>query len=224
MVGVNEWVVRWLSAERFEPYLRYVDRDGQAALDLYLWNAEITGAFLCDIGHVEVALRNAYDQALTRYQPGKNHWLLNELGEIRAPHRFRGRDINARSRTQIHDAVKRAGIDAPVGKIIAELPFGFWAHMSDAHREHKLWTPCLKHVYPRGTTRHSVHRIVTGLNALRNRAAHHETLLRQNLRRHHRGLITLADLLFPELGKLMREASRVPEILSRKPIRATGST
>lgn len=69
------WLERWLSAPRLERYLRAGGGDRASALRLYDWNARISSALLRDLAHFEVALRNAYDGALTATTPsGQRHW------------------------------------------------------------------------------------------------------------------------------------------------------
>lgn len=60
-------VQRWLSAERFDPYLRAAGGDGAAALALYEWNVAAAGAFHEMLGQFEVLLRNAMHDQLTAW-------------------------------------------------------------------------------------------------------------------------------------------------------------
>jgi hypothetical protein len=59
------WVERWLSKPRFAVYGRACDGDRTRAITLYQWNAATSQAFGLDLGHLEVALRNAYDTVIT---------------------------------------------------------------------------------------------------------------------------------------------------------------
>ena len=68
------WVEAWLSAPRYAVYLAAVGGDRQLGLDLYEWNAVVSAAFLHDLAHLEVALRNAYDAAAVANTPaGQPH-------------------------------------------------------------------------------------------------------------------------------------------------------
>ena len=68
------WVEAWLSAPRYVVYLAAVGGDRQLGLDLYEWNAVVSAAFLHDLAHLEVALRNAYDAAVVANTPaGQPH-------------------------------------------------------------------------------------------------------------------------------------------------------
>uniref|UniRef100_UPI0037BFD1D2 hypothetical protein n=1 Tax=Helicobacter pylori TaxID=210 RepID=UPI0037BFD1D2 len=50
----------WFSSERMKTYSFHSDPDA-----LYLWNTRVTKAFLEDIQHVEVLLRNCVDTAVS---------------------------------------------------------------------------------------------------------------------------------------------------------------
>lgn len=100
-------------------------------------------------------------------------------------HRRRGKDrvdINRKLRSRLADARRNAGGPAaPAGKVIAELPLGFWRYLSAAAHEKTLWVPCLHRAFTPGASRQEVDRLVTSLHQLRNRIAHHEPLLRTDM-------------------------------------------
>jgi len=76
--GAGDWVERWLSRPRFGVYLAAVGGDRPTALQLYEWNATVSAAFMRDLAHLEVALRNAYDDALTSGLPPRGmHWVFD---------------------------------------------------------------------------------------------------------------------------------------------------
>lgn len=68
------WVEQWLSRPRFAVYLTAAGNDRDRALELYEWNAELSAAFVHDLAHVEVGLRNAYDHAMTAHLNLPRHW------------------------------------------------------------------------------------------------------------------------------------------------------
>lgn len=91
---------------------RYADHATPEAL--YLWNTHLTKAYLVDIEHVEVLLRNCIHNAQTR-KYGDRWFDCNQI------------PFNDVAKENIRKAKKRAGgEDAPSGKIIAELSFDFW--------------------------------------------------------------------------------------------------
>src|SRR5262249_40292049 len=95
------WVERWLSTPRFAVYVRACDGDRTRAIMLYQWNAATSQAFGGDLGHLEVALRNAYDTAITTRWGDSQHWLLDPGSPVRRPLIRHGIDHNGRRRAQI---------------------------------------------------------------------------------------------------------------------------
>ncbi|MFD4790554.1 hypothetical protein ACFWN1_26580 [Streptomyces sp. NPDC058459] len=132
---------------------------------------------LHDLGHVEVALRNAYSGALDATWSGTGHWLddpaspllRTKRGGPRGPRQV---DINDKPRRAIDSARSRYGVQAPPGKIIADLSLGLWRYLSSSAHEKTLWVPHLHRAFPAGTNRGTVDRAIGDLHGLRNRAAH----------------------------------------------------
>lgn len=67
------WVQQWLSAPRHSVYFPAAG-NAERALALYEWNAQLSAALHRDLAHLEIGLRNAYDQALSTRWPGPPHW------------------------------------------------------------------------------------------------------------------------------------------------------
>ncbi|MDQ0093277.1 hypothetical protein [Paeniglutamicibacter psychrophenolicus] len=73
--GNDAWIENWLSVDRFSTYLEAAGGSRKRALDLYEWNAKLSAAFLHDLSHLEVGLRNACDRQLAAaIRPGDTHW------------------------------------------------------------------------------------------------------------------------------------------------------
>jgi hypothetical protein len=214
-----------LSNPRFARYVHAAGEERALALRLYEWNAQISAAVLHDLAHLEIGLRNAYDRVLTAAALGRGtpwgEW-TDPDGPLFAP-LYRSRrgqpatDVNERAREDLR-ARQAAGTAAPHGKIVAELMFGFWRYLSSAAHGKTLWVPHLHKAFPRGTDRRrDVDEPVAALNRLRNRAAHHEHLLGEDLTARHRQLLAFAGLLSPELGQYLDQVSPLPRLLSQRP-------
>lgn len=224
---IPQWITDWLSLPRLGRYLALASPpNSRQALLYYEWNLRLSAAFMRDLAHIEIALRNAYDRTMRRLWRGERHWLLNPLSPISAPlHRNRsGRstDMNSGNRRSIAAAVQHCrGQDITPDAIIAELPFGFWRHYGDSAHEATLWVPYLRHAWPAGTSRVQVDRALMSINTMnRNRAAHHEPLFGhrgQDLRNAYENIFMLADMLLPELGEYIRETSTVLSTLAERP-------
>ncbi|MGH3440229.1 MAG: hypothetical protein ACRDRN_27775 [Sciscionella sp.] len=218
---VGPWIQRWLSAPRYAVYLAAATGETERALALYEWNSQLSAALLRDLAHLEVGLRNAYDEAFSTSWPGALHW-TGVGDEVFAPlHRSRnGRriDVNRKPRDTLQRALRAAGgKGAPPGKVIAELPFGFWRYLSSAAHEKTLWVPCLHRAFPPGIDRRDIDRPAGRLHQLRNRVAHHEPLLRTKVATHLEDLCWLATHIDPELGKYLTATTTVPHWLTRQP-------
>ena len=61
----DPWIEKWLSTGRFETFLTAANRSRSLALEIYDWNSKLGAAFLHDLGHLEVGIRNAYDVVLS---------------------------------------------------------------------------------------------------------------------------------------------------------------
>ncbi|WP_297556400.1 Abi family protein [uncultured Actinomyces sp.] len=220
---------KWLSVSRWQPYLAYCDGDERRALALYEWNLHLAGAVLHDVAHVEVAIRNAYDQAFSAHWSGGSSWLLDSCSPVqeRLERKRRGRllDANARNRASISEAVSRVGSAMNTGAIIAELPFGFWRHLTDAAHEKTVWVPYLNHAFPKGTNRKRVEQSLALINTVRNRASHHEPLFtdyrRSEVENASKHIIGLEELLLPELATHTRSTSQINHLLGNLPYERT---
>lgn len=220
-----EWVIEWLSQPRYDRYLKAAGGDPDRVLPLYQWNAAVSAAALHDLAALEIGLRNAYDRALTTAAAaaGDTEWadpdgplfvpLLRRRGSGQA-------DVNAPLRRALTEARRHAGPGLLHGKIVAELTLGFWRYLSTAAHEKTLWVPHLHKAFPPGTQRnHDVNRPVTELARFRNRAAHHEPLLEQDLPARHGQILALAGLLNPDLRRHLAHTSLLPTLFTTRPAR-----
>jgi hypothetical protein len=224
------WIDAWLSSARLSRYLRHSGGDRTRAVALYEWNAQVSAALQRDLAHVEVALRNAYDAAANAHWAGSGHWLLHDAATVFAPvprtkHANRnGRrikftvDINQKPRELIERAVRDAGGPrATSGKVVAELSFGFWRYLSSSAHEKTLWVPMLHHAFPPATSRPDVDARIGRLHQVRNRIAHHESLLDEDLPDRLRDLLDLAGVLHSELALHLTATSVIPPLLRTRP-------
>lgn len=230
---VDPWITRWLSAARFGPYLTAANSDPRLALELYEWNAEMSSAVLHDLAHIEVAIRNAYNAALEQHTQFGAHWTLCSMQVfapiLRTKKRWDGKaqkrvpykvDVNVKPRESLDRAVRSAGgAQAPPGKVIAELMFGFWRYLSSSAHEVALWRPYLHHAFQPGTSRVDIDNRIGDLHRLRNRVAHHEPLLAVNLSQRHTQLLELAGAIDPSVASHIASTSRVLSLIAAKPPR-----
>lgn len=222
----DPWIEQWLSAPRFSRYLTEATGDRTAALALYEWNGHVCSALHRDLAHLEIGLRNAYDVALSANWNGTGHWLADGYSVVFAP-LFRTRrtasgsrrvDVNRRSRELVEAAIANAGgKGAAPGKVVAELSFGFWRYLSSSAHEKTLWVTALYQAFPPKTDRSTVDGAIGRLHELRNRIAHHEHLLSENISDRWQDLRDVAGALSTDLDAHIAAGSQVPALVAARP-------
>jgi hypothetical protein len=206
-------VVAALSVERLSTYLQVCNGSRSAAVELYVWNARVGGAFWEALGLVEVALRNALDARLrirhARLQRAGD-WLDDPLGEL---HQHARADIATARRR-----LRRKGRESRHGQVIAELPFGFCRFLLAKQYASTLW-PDLASAFPHAPNRslHTVEDPVARLHEFRNRLAHHEPVDRYPLAERHGDLSTVVGYIDPVVGVWVAGRSRVFDVLAQRP-------
>lgn len=141
--------------------------DDPSALDLYAWNAVVSGAFLGPLQVCEVVIRNSVSDALTSVYGDRWPWSSTYEGSL--PYKRRKELISAR------DGV------VTTGKVIPELTFYFWQSMFTARHDTRVWIPHIDSVLPNldpsltpQDKRLHVFNELEQVRILRNRIAHHE--------------------------------------------------
>lgn len=224
----DTWIEAWLGEARFQRYLKASAGDRERALALYEWNVETSQILMHDIAHFEVALRNAYDAAISATWPHETHWLLHPESPAVMPiwrtktinGIKRGADVNFITRKNVDDAIKRSGYrHATPGKVIAELSFGFWRQLTTKAMEKSMWVPYLHKAFPHGTDRSVVDAQVKTVNDLRNRIAHHEPLFTTTLDpvQAHDALMHCLELIAPQVHTYVGAKSKARRALEAKP-------
>ncbi|MGP9722505.1 hypothetical protein ACT3SZ_00615 [Corynebacterium sp. AOP40-9SA-29] len=214
---------RWLSAPRYRRYLDVASGDHALAMETYLWNSRVAAAGIVDVGHLEVALRNAYDRELTRRFPD---WAIDpqaplfhlEQGVQRARDQQRRR--NQTSLARIADA-KRGLSSAPThAEVVAALTFGFWSNLTVGERTPTLWNPMLHRAFPKGTRRARVHDLVARVVKFRNRLAHNEPVFstRTGLEERLVEVQELFELIDPDVYAYVTGRSTLDAAISSCPI------
>lgn len=166
-----------LPGAKFAPYRRVFGGDTKQASQLFLLDCALAGAFQELLRIVELAMRESMHRELTNTYG--QWWMFTQ--EILDDH----------GRATIAKAAKRAGgPKAPPGKIIAEINLGGWVAMLQqggllTHQKHQfinyhesLWKPALNKAFLNGAPgQDEVANVAQRLRHLRNRVAHHESLV-----------------------------------------------
>lgn len=202
------------SVARLRPYREVVGGDLDAALALYVWNAQVAGAFFEDLGHLEVVLRNALHVELAQWHKRAaraGQW-YDDPNEMLDPRRRR--DI-AEARARL---ARRRQPETP-GKVIAELTFGFWRFLLDKHYQSTLWSQSLRRAFPhlQPQNRLHVYEPINQLHRLRNRIAHHEPIHHLPLPALYHDVLRSTGFIDPAIETWLAARSRVPQTLATRP-------
>ncbi|QMU74232.1 hypothetical protein GXP74_34145 [Streptacidiphilus sp. P02-A3a] len=205
-----EWFTRGFSAPRLKPYLAAVGGDADAALRLYLWNTEVSGAFYGPLHWAEVILRNTLHDNLNTYFGPKVWWESAPLldGTLR----------------KIQDATTLCQRKHPrattADDIVSELTFGHWVGLLASRYDRTLWVPTLHDAFPgyRGRRDH-LHTRLQSLLKLRNRISHHEPIHHLPLEADHATIYEVLRYVNPDAARELRSYDQLPSILSQRPPR-----
>ncbi|MFJ2619320.1 hypothetical protein [Glutamicibacter sp. NPDC087344] len=228
----DAWIEDCLSAARFHAYVTACNGDRPRALELYEWNVTLGQALMRDIAHFEIAMRNIYDTTIDALWQGKNHWLLDADSPAVIPiwrvkkdrsGLKRGTDVNYLNRRAVDAAIRKCGgVKASPGKVIAELNFGFWRHLTAASHEKTLWVPYLHHAYPAKTQRKAIDDVIGNVNTVRNRIAHHEPIFdrpdpAQEPGKLHNDMTRVFALIAPDAHQHLAPHSTVAAVIGQRP-------
>jgi hypothetical protein len=205
-------IERRISVERLAPYRAEAGGDLSRAIDIYLWNADAGAAFWALLGHLEVLIRNTMHDQLADWSTkvhGSPIWYLN-CRKI----------FNEKTSKDVATARRRAtatGRAETPGRVIAELPLGFWRFLLAGRYERELWRTCLYKAFPGQGHRRAIFDKLSGLHLLRNRIAHHEPVHNRPLERLHTDVLGIAGWVCPVTCTWMTDQSQVSAVLTRRP-------
>lgn len=210
-----------LSKPRIERFLTACNGDKRKALRLYRLNIRLSQSFYSIIGLFEISLRNAIDShyKLVLSDP---EWLLNSTkssGMFSNPVFARG---GFETRKKIKNAKRDLLKPYTHDRLVAALSFGFWVKLFDrlqfgvgGKNLHKIFVS-----RPRGTKQKTLYKSLCKLRNFRNRVAHYEPIIFNNLHQvdltyaedHYNLLISMTDWLGFKPSELYRRLNKVKRI------------
>lgn len=228
---------RAISPDRLGTYQQVGQETGRDPLELYVWDRDVAAGAMADIAILEVAMRNAMNDALERLA-SRPDWYSTDIG------------LDNRSL----QAVAKAWGEVPAtrrtpGRVVAQLMFGFWRNLLESGGDvgagplkravnyEDIWRGSLHTAFRGGRaiakaestqfTRTWTLDIVKEVHALRNRAAHHEPLLNgipipgENRRISsadgYTACVKLAQILDRDLAAWFMMNSRLAEARTQEP-------
>lgn len=173
-----------LSLARLQTYIN--SAGPEKALELYIWNARVSAAFLLPLQLYEVVIRNAVAEALV-YLYGKDWpWSVGFQRSLSKPQR------GALMEVLEHPRKKPKTTD----DVIAAMKFFFWENFFTVRMRQRLWDAYLFVVFPGLDTNRDIGELVKQIadeidqiRTLRNRIAHHEPIFKSPLKQDY-------DLIF----------------------------
>lgn len=199
---------------------RYIERTSNVtdAIALYEWNTQVSGALFELLQHAEVVLRNAMSRELVALRCAHGdpagQWFWHDTDEWFHPW---WQPTMVRNLRNAQSSLARSRRPVTVGRVVAEMSFGFWRYLLTSHYESSLWTPALRRAFPRKLARETVHELVEHLNLLRNRVAHHEPIYDRNLQTDVLRIEQLLDWLSPSSAEWAMGTSRMEEVWAARP-------
>jgi hypothetical protein len=181
-----ERLERALSSERLTPYLVKARGDRWVAIQLYVRNTELSEALYGVVQGFEILLRNATNTPLSKGLNDPSWWESVPLRE--------------RERNDIEDAkrnLSERGAQVSPGRMVAELGLGFWTNLYANYYERELWVRHLRSLFPLSMQRKRLHDRLNQLKLLRNRIAHHESLVRRDVYRDYQDLMETVGWISP---------------------------
>jgi hypothetical protein len=155
---------------------------------------------------LEIALRNAMHRSLIEaYQ--REDWyevcpLHHELKET------------------IRKAKARILLDGKVvapPKVVAELTFGFWVSLTSPRYAQLLWDKMLRRAFLKNLGRKAAHKRLDRIRKLRNRVAHHESILGRNLKDDFALILEAAHWICPVTAAWLRANSTFHDRYAQRP-------
>ena len=206
-----------VAAGIIDPATGIADPTNTQALELYAWNALVSGALLMPLHVCEVVVRNAVSEALeAKY--GAN-WPWDTGFELSLPNPTVG--YNPRRDLQ----TARKGVPT-TGKVIPELKFVFWQKLFTARYDKRLWDSHLPTVLPHigvGATltvakaRQRIYDDLEKIRKLRNRIAHHEPVIARNLQDDFQRIDELIRFRCHDTAGWMRNNQQAVTLIAARP-------
>jgi hypothetical protein len=188
--------------------------DLAAALVLYEWDTHAAAALVQTAALAEVIVRNALDRELDAWaaKRGQRSWF------DAAPLDQRGRDALADARDR---ATRKGRLSEAHGKVVAELPLGFWRVLTASKYHTSLWVPGLHRAFPHAAAdlrlrRAQVERLLQQVGNARNRSAHAEPVHRRNLAADLHCAVTIASWVSADAGAWVAATSLLPAVITER--------
>lgn len=196
---------RWLSEARYARFRNSCQGGHTSTMCLYEWHAALSMASFGLVHHFEVLVRNAIDGILGAGQPEapiKETWLV-DFDTLR-PDGIR-QVITAIDRLEKRREVTRS-------RVVAGLSFAFWADLF-GRRYEDLWRQRLHAAFPHGALpRKTLSVRMRRIRRFRNRIAHHDSLLDQDVPTLVDDMLEIAGWIDPDARRWLEAQTGAAEL------------
>lgn len=197
-----------LSSPRFSAYVKRAGHHRNYAVQLYLYNARLAKSILFPLHIMEVTLRNGIDAVLS-----------SQFG-VKWPHEQSFRQLlTVESNNSLQKAINRFPKRIPSkDEVISELSLDFWSNLFRDNYDRSLWQTNMSVLFPNGKiTRAAFLPTIRELNSLRNRIAHHEPILDEDINGLHRKVLEVTAYRSTSTRDWVKAHSTVSNMLRTKP-------
>lgn len=205
-----------ISKERFGSYLNATLSNREQAVALYEWNAALAAACFQAFHYVEVIVRNAMDREMRAYFGEAKRlipWFLLPVVDKHQVAFFESIEkVRRRLRDQSQERETR-------DQIIAGVDFSFWTTL--LHKENEeLWRHALCKAFPYSSgKRADVVAVLETLRIFRNRLAHHDSLLGEDVPFRLDQMRQVLRWVDPEAEKWLVSVERISTVYASRPSR-----
>ena len=186
-----------------------------AALNMYAWNADVSGALLIPLHICEVAIRNAVAEAIENVYGELWPWSVGFERSLPNP---------SRVFSPKRDLINTRENQPTTGKVIPELKFAFWQSIFTSRHDQRFWNLYLTELFPNMDTSKStkdrrklIYDELEQIRRLRNRIAHHEPIFTRNLSDDYQKILSLVSYRCNTTATWLDEHQRATEIIEKKP-------
>ena len=199
-------IEHFLSSQRLTPYLLLADNDKRKAIRLYERNTDLSEALYGILQGLEIALRNSIHHTMSA-NTGREDWF--DAIAFAYP--------QTEQLSSAKKALTQQSKPLETGRIIAELSFGFWTSLLGPSYSNKIWFPLkLWMAFPaKSCGRKETYKRLDKIRLLRNRVAHHESILARNLRQDVLEITEVISWICPTTSEWVKETTHFNECFDR---------
>lgn len=201
------------SFERIAAFVEFKNDSEDIIIDRYNKNIKISQALYPELSVLEITLRNAID-TMFKIQFG-NNWIEDEINSNKLLDIY---DYNTllKAYTDVKNECANKLKPFSIGKVIANLSFGFWTNLCLKKYNAKIWTKkgVFKGIfanYPKEKQQqiHAISNLLNSIRKLRNRVFHYEIILKepQNLLKKYNEILEMLSYLPQNNPKILNETS-----------------